>query len=73
MHRITIGMDLGDKKHQVCVLDEGGRIKQSIQVTNKGPAIEEFFLEYKGATVAIEAGSHSPWISRLRLLSKICG
>lgn len=65
MHRITIGMDLGDKKHQVCVLDEGGRITQSVQLTNKGPAIEKFFLEYKGATVAIEAGSHSPWISRL--------
>jgi predicted NBD/HSP70 family sugar kinase len=23
---ITIGMDLGDKKHQVCILDEEGKI-----------------------------------------------
>jgi transposase len=57
-------MDLGDKKHQVCVLDEAGTIVKSMQIVNRSAAVEKFFLDYPGATIAIEAGSHSPWISR---------
>lgn len=64
MNRITIGMDLGDKKHQVCTLNEAGKAIKNVQITNSKRAIENFFMNYQGVTVAIEAGSHSPWISR---------
>ena len=64
MDSITIGMDLGDKKHQVCILGERGVVIKACQVVNTKRAIKEFFSHYSGVTVAIEAGTHSPWISR---------
>lgn len=65
MDSITIGMDLGDKTHLVCVLDKTGSLQQSKSLDNNRESIKKFFMKYKGATVAIEAGTHSPWISRL--------
>lgn len=65
MESITIGMDLGDKTNFVCILDNTGNVQQSKPIENNMESIEKFFKQYKGATVAIEAGTHSPWISRL--------
>jgi transposase len=65
MNSVTIGMDLGDRKHQICVLDSEGQVDAVRQVTNTSRAIQRFFMPYKGATVALEAGTHSPWISRM--------
>ena len=65
MNNITIGIDLGDKINLVCVLDNAGTVKQSIAIENTMESIKAFFINYKGAKVAIEAGTHSPWISRL--------
>lgn len=64
MNTITIGIDLGDKNHEICVLDESGNILQQSTVDNTKEAIEHFFRKYQGAVVAMEAGTHSPWISR---------
>ena len=65
MKSITIGMDLGDKKNVVCVLDKAGNKIEIDTVTNSKSAISSFIDKYPGATVVIEAGTHSPWISRL--------
>lgn len=64
MQSITIGMDLGDKKHQLCILDSNGRVMRTCQISNTVKAVKSFFSRYKGAVVALEAGTHSPWISR---------
>lgn len=64
MKSITIGMDLGDKNHVVCVLDETGKTISNATIENNQESLTTFFLKYKGATVAMEAGTHSPWISR---------
>lgn len=61
---ITIGMDLGDKFHIAVVFDGEGTEQGISKVTNTKTGINKFFERYKGATVAIEAGTHSPWISR---------
>lgn len=61
---ITIGMDLGDKSHSVCVLQDADKIMEC-GVTNTAKAVEKFFKKHQGATVIIETGTHSPWISRL--------
>lgn len=61
---ITIGMDLGDKNNVVCVLDDTGKTMKSCTIENNQESLKVFFTKYKGATVAIEAGTHSPWISR---------
>ncbi|MFP7753955.1 IS110 family transposase [Thermodesulfobacteriota bacterium B35] len=65
MYNITIGMDLGDKNHILCVLDQNGTSCYQGSIPNKQETVKEFFLQYPRATVAIEAGTHSPWISRL--------
>ena len=62
---ITIGMDLGDKNNIAVVFDAEGKELDVATVTNTKPALRKYFEPYKGAVVAIEAGSHSPWISRL--------
>jgi transposase len=60
----TIGMDLGDKSHEVYVLNQDGERVLQDQVVNTKVAIRKFFTPYKGALVVIEAGTHSAWVSR---------
>ncbi len=61
---ITIGMDLGDKFHIAVVFDGEGTELETVKVVNTKSGIDKYFKRYRGSTVAIEAGTHSPWISR---------
>ncbi|BCL59603.1 IS110 family transposase [Desulfomarina profundi] len=65
MNSITIGMDLGDKTNFVCIVGDRGTILLSKFIDNNVESIRNFFRKYKRTTVAIEAGTHSPWMSRL--------
>jgi len=65
MRNVTIGMDLGDKNNAICILDSLGKVVEQTTVANTSDKLTHFFAKYKGVTVAIEAGTHSPWISRL--------
>lgn len=61
---ITIGMDLGDRKNHVVVLDaEGEEIEVSV-IANRKEDIREVCSRYPGAMAVIEAGTHSAWVSR---------
>lgn len=60
----TIGLDLGDKKHSVCVLNADGEIIDERTITNHRESLRRLSLKYPGARIAHEVGSHSPWISR---------
>jgi transposase len=60
----TLGLDLGDRSHHVCVMDAAGQIVREGALTNTRPALAQLLAEFPYATVAIEAGTHSPWISR---------
>jgi len=60
----TIGIDLGDRKHAVCVLDQEGNAVHECFVNNNREDIESFLHEYPAALVAMEVGMHSPWMSR---------
>ncbi len=73
MYNVTIGMDLGDKKHQIHILDSEGKTIKVCQISNTAKALSIFFSEYSKALVAIEASTHSPWISRLleKIVSKV--
>lgn len=64
---ITIGMDLGDKKNFVVVLNEEGKKVVSKFVKNTSKQIDKFFTDYEGKNIRIimETGTHSPWISEL--------
>src|ERR1700685_2447447 len=60
----TLGLDLGDRQHHVCVLDAAGEIVREASLPNTRPALAQLLAEFPHATVALEAGTHSPWISR---------
>lgn len=62
---ITIGMDLGDKKHDLCSLDAEGQVLERKQVSNTAEALANYFDRRQPCLVALEAGTHSGWISRL--------
>jgi transposase len=62
---ITIGMDLGDKFHMAVVFDSDGKELKIARVINTKAGTSKFFKPYRSAQVAIEASTHSPWISRL--------
>ena len=62
---VSIGMDVGDKNSRVCVLDQEANILCEQTLRTKGPVLSLFFSRFSGARVALEVGTHSPWISRL--------
>jgi transposase len=59
----TIGIDLGDKSHQLCLLDEAGQVMMEGPMPNTMAALEKMFATLPKALIAMEAGTHSPWIS----------
>jgi len=61
----TLGVDLGDKQSAVCVIDGSGEIVQSLKISTTMKAFRKFFGNYSGDLIAIENGTHSPWVSRL--------
>jgi transposase len=61
----TMGMDLGDRNHEVCVLNAEGSVVERKKVANKAEAIREYFANREPCRLALEAGTHSGWISRL--------
>ena len=64
-NNITIGLDLGDRKHTVCILSGSGEILAEQTITNTRECLEAFAQRHPGATIIMETGTHSPWVSRL--------
>lgn len=62
---LTIGLDLGDRKHHVCVLDAKGDVVAEEVITNTRECLERFAERFPRATYVMETGTHSPWVSRL--------
>ena len=63
--KLTIGLDLGDRNSWYCVLDEVGQIQVEQRVRTTAKALQEIFGAMPRSRVALETGTHSPWISRL--------
>jgi transposase len=63
--RLTIGLDLGDRWSFYCVLDEAGKIilEQKVPTTLEG--MKQTFARIPRSRIALETGTHSPWVSRL--------
>ena len=62
---LTIGVDVGDKSSQICILDGDGEIQEEARIRTTPSAFGQWFGSTASALVVLEAGSHSPWISRL--------
>ena len=56
---------LGDRNSWYCVLDESGQIQQEQRVRTNAKALREVFSKMPRSRIALEIGTHSPWISRL--------
>ncbi len=63
--RFTIGLDLGDRSNAFCVLDDDGAVVAEGKVKTTRAALDQQFANLAPARVALEAGTHSGWISRL--------
>ena len=61
---ITIGLDLGDKTSRYCVLDDKGEIVSESSVATTKKAMLQKFSGMKRCRIALEVGTHSPWLSR---------
>lgn len=62
----TIGVDIGDRHSHLCLLDtETGDVVEEARITTNPAAFERRFAGSAPVRIAIEAGTHSPWISRL--------
>jgi transposase len=59
----TIGVDLGDRFSQACVLDAAGEVAARFRVATTRKALERGLARYSGARVVLEVGTHSPWVS----------
>ena len=69
---VTAGLDLGDKYSYLCLIDtdtgeviEEGRLRTTPEALRR-----RFSSEQQPLRVAIEAGTHSPWVSRVL---EVCG
>jgi len=62
---LTVGLDLGDRYVQVCVLDENGEIVEEPRIPTKPAALTRRFGMSEPLRIVLEAGTHSPWVSRI--------
>lgn len=63
--KLTVGLDLGDKYTQVCVLDSDGEVIEEARLRSTPAALGRRFRQEPTARMVLEAGTHSPWVSRL--------
>jgi transposase len=61
----TIGLDLGDKSSAYCVLDAEGTVISEQKVRTTPKALSDCFGAMAIGRIALETGTHSPWVSRL--------
>jgi transposase len=69
---MTAGLDLGDKYSYLCLIDtESGEIIEESRLRTTPEALRRRFSSEQSLRIAIEAGTHSPWVSRV--LEEECG
>jgi hypothetical protein len=60
---MTIGIDLGDVWSHYCTLNQEGAVVDRGRFRTTPKAIEKWFTDLPPARIAMEAGTHSIWIS----------
>jgi transposase len=65
--KITAGLDLGDKYSHLCLIDtQSGEVMEEGRLRTTPEAFRRRFdSEQQPLRIAIEAGTHSPWVSRV--------
>ena len=68
--RMTVGLDLGDRWSRLVVLDGEGQVIEEGRVATQETAFRRRFKGCLPMRIALETGTHSPWVSRVL---KECG
>jgi transposase len=64
--KITAGVDIGDKYSYLCLIDqESGEVVEEGRLRTTPEALRRRFGSEQPMRIAIEAGTHSPWVSRV--------
>jgi transposase len=64
--KTTAGLDIGDKFSYLCLIDtDSGEVIEEGRLRTTPEAFERRFASEQPLRVAIEAGTHSPWASRV--------
>lgn len=64
--KMTAGLDLGDKYSYLCLLDTAsGEVVEEGRLRTTAEALGQRFEGCQPMRIAIEVGTHSPWVSRL--------
>src|ERR1700688_3803855 len=66
--RLTIGLDLGDRTSSYCILDAAGEKVSEEKLPTTRAGLNSLFEKMPSSRVALEVGTHSPWVSR-----QLCG
>jgi len=62
---LTIGIDLGDRHSDLCAIERGGEILEESRLQTTPRAFRQRFSSMPPARIAIEVGTHSPWVQAL--------
>jgi transposase len=60
-----VGMDLGDKKSNYCFMDQEAEIRAEGAIATTAEEFKTCFSAIPRSCIALEVGTHSPWISAL--------
>ncbi len=63
-HKLTIGLDLGDRSTHYCILNEAGEVLLEHSLPTPPKGIHQVFNGIPRSRIALETGAHSPWVSR---------
>jgi hypothetical protein len=64
--KVTAAVDIGDKYSYLCLIDtDSGEVVEEGRLRTTPEAFRRRFASEQSLPIAIEAGTHSPWLSRL--------
>ncbi len=61
----VVGLDLGDRHSHYCMLTDRGEVMEEGRIQTNPAALEKHFGCEPRMRIAVEAGTHSGWVSRL--------
>lgn len=61
----SVGLDVSDRKSCWVALSKDGAVADRGKVTTRSAALEAWAMSIAPTVIALEAGPHSPWMSRL--------
>ena len=64
--KVTAGLDLGDRYSYLCLIDQqSGEVMEEGRLRTTPEALRRRCASEPSMRIAIETGTHSPWVSRL--------